>query len=168
MTHRAPSPGATSSADLSGAERPWAETPRAETFAEASDAGAEVAVAGAAHGNDARRGGRGHQGTDMMADYGTPTVAPVSGTVEHRGSSLGGLSWYLYGDDGDMYYGTHLSGYANQGVGHVAARHRGRPDLQRRSVRALRMGTDVHLERPGGHLVGRPGRVLWCPQHQWS
>jgi murein DD-endopeptidase MepM/ murein hydrolase activator NlpD len=70
---------------------------------------------------DARSGGRGHQGTDMMADYGTPTVAPVSGTVEHRGSSLGGLSWYLYGDDGDMYYGTHLSGYENEGAGWVEA-----------------------------------------------
>jgi murein DD-endopeptidase MepM/ murein hydrolase activator NlpD len=82
-------------------------------------------VAGSVHfvdsWGDARSGGRGHQGTDMMADYGTPTVAPVSGTVEHRGSSLGGLSWYLYGDDGDMYYGTHLSGYENEGAGWVEA-----------------------------------------------
>lgn len=70
---------------------------------------------------DARSGGRSHTGTDMLAEYGTPTVAPVSGTVEHRGSSLGGLSWYLYGDDGDMYYGTHLSGYENEGAGWVEA-----------------------------------------------
>ena len=70
---------------------------------------------------DSRSGGRGHQGTDMMADYGTPTVAPVGGTVEHRGSSLGGLSWYLHGDDGNTYYGTHLSGYENEGAGWVAA-----------------------------------------------
>jgi murein DD-endopeptidase MepM/ murein hydrolase activator NlpD len=55
----------------------------------------------------------------MMAAYGTPTVAPVSGQVVHRGSSLGGLSWYIYGDNGNMYYGTHLSGYANQGAGWV-------------------------------------------------
>jgi murein DD-endopeptidase MepM/ murein hydrolase activator NlpD len=67
----------------------------------------------------ARSGGRTHKGVDMMADTGTPTVAPVSGEVEHRGSSLGGLSWYVYGDNGDMYYGTHLSGYENQGVGWV-------------------------------------------------
>jgi murein DD-endopeptidase MepM/ murein hydrolase activator NlpD len=39
----------------------------------------------------------------------------------HRGSSLGGLSWYVYGDNGNMYYGTHLSGYANQGAGWVEA-----------------------------------------------
>lgn len=69
----------------------------------------------------ARSGGRTHQGTDMMADHGTPTVAPVSGTVEHRGSSVGGLSWYVHGDDGNTYYGTHLSGYANEGAGWVAA-----------------------------------------------
>jgi len=82
-------------------------------------------VAGAVHFVDswgqARSGGRTHKGTDMMAEYGTPTVAPVSGTVEHRGSSLGGLSWYVRGDDGDTYYGTHLSGYENEGAGWVEA-----------------------------------------------
>jgi murein DD-endopeptidase MepM/ murein hydrolase activator NlpD len=69
----------------------------------------------------ARSGGRRHLGVDMLAARGTPTVAPVSGEVQHRGSSLGGLSWYVYGDNGNMYYGTHLSGYENQGVGHVEA-----------------------------------------------
>jgi murein DD-endopeptidase MepM/ murein hydrolase activator NlpD len=69
----------------------------------------------------ARSGGRSHKGVDMMSAAGTPTVAPVSGQVVHRGSSLGGLSWYLYGDNGNMYYGTHLSGYANQGAGWVEA-----------------------------------------------
>jgi peptidoglycan LD-endopeptidase LytH len=66
-----------------------------------------------------RSGGRTHKGTDMMASAGTPTVAPVSGRVEHRGSSLGGLSWWVYGDDGNTYYGTHLSAYENVGAGHV-------------------------------------------------
>jgi len=69
----------------------------------------------------ARSGGRRHQGVDMMSAHGTPTVAPVSGEVQHRGSSLGGLSWYVYGDNGNMYYGTHLQGYENQGVGWVEA-----------------------------------------------
>jgi murein DD-endopeptidase MepM/ murein hydrolase activator NlpD len=69
----------------------------------------------------ARSGGRTPKGVDMMAAYGTPTVAPVSGRVEHRSSSLGGLSWYVYGDNGHTYYGTHLQGYANQGAGHVSA-----------------------------------------------
>jgi peptidoglycan LD-endopeptidase LytH len=68
-----------------------------------------------------RSGGRSHQGVDMMASRGVPTVAPVSGRVEHRGNSLGGLSWYVYGDNGHRYYGTHLSAYANVGAGHVTA-----------------------------------------------
>lgn len=90
-----------------------------------SGGGIVCPVQGPVHFTDtwgaARSGGRTHQGVDMMSAYGTPTVAPVSGRVEHRGSSLGGLSWYVYGDNGHMYYGTHLSGYANQGVGWVAA-----------------------------------------------
>jgi peptidoglycan LD-endopeptidase LytH len=69
----------------------------------------------------ARSGGRTHKGVDMMAANGTPTVAPVSGEVQHRGSSLGGLSWYVYGDNGNTYYGTHLSAYENQGAGWVEA-----------------------------------------------
>jgi peptidoglycan LD-endopeptidase LytH len=68
-----------------------------------------------------RSGGRAHQGVDMMAAMGTPTVAPVSGRVEHRGNATGGLSWWLYGDNGDEYFGTHLSAYANEGVGWVGA-----------------------------------------------
>jgi septal ring factor EnvC (AmiA/AmiB activator) len=91
----------------------------------ASGGGIVCPVQGPVHFTDtwgaARSGGRTHKGVDMMAAYGTPTVAPVSGRVEHRGSSLGGLSWYVYGDNGHTYYGTHLSGYANQGAGQVAA-----------------------------------------------
>jgi murein DD-endopeptidase MepM/ murein hydrolase activator NlpD len=67
----------------------------------------------------ARSGGRSHKGTDMMAAYGVPTVAPVSGRVEHRTASIGGMSWWVYGDDGNTYFGTHLSGYENVGAGHV-------------------------------------------------
>lgn len=68
-----------------------------------------------------RSGGRRHQGVDMMSPRGTPVVAPVSGTVSHRGNSLGGLSFHLNGDDGHYYYGTHLAAYANEGAGHVEA-----------------------------------------------
>lgn len=68
-----------------------------------------------------RSGGRAHKGVDMLSPMGTPTVAPVSGTVSHTGNSLGGLSWHLNGDNGHYYYGTHLSAYANQGAGHVEA-----------------------------------------------
>jgi peptidoglycan LD-endopeptidase LytH len=62
-----------------------------------------------------RSGGRRHKGVDMMANIGVPVVAPVSGTVSHRGNSIGGLSFHLMGDDGHYYYGTHLSRYGAAG-----------------------------------------------------
>lgn len=62
-----------------------------------------------------RSGGRRHKGVDMMARNGTPIVAPVSGTVSHRGNSVGGLSFHLSGDNGHYYYGTHLSRYGAAG-----------------------------------------------------
>ena len=68
-----------------------------------------------------RSGGRSHKGVDMLSPRGTPTVAPVAGRVVHKESGLGGLTWYVYGDDGNTYYGAHLSSYANQGVGRVQA-----------------------------------------------
>lgn len=62
-----------------------------------------------------RSGGRRHQGVDMLSPRGTPVVAPVSGTVSHRSNSLGGLSFHLNGDDGNYYYGAHMSSYGNDG-----------------------------------------------------
>jgi murein DD-endopeptidase MepM/ murein hydrolase activator NlpD len=55
----------------------------------------------------------------MMAPTGTPVLAPASGSVSHRGNSIGGLSFHLNGDNGDYYYGTHLSAYGQSG--HVSA-----------------------------------------------
>ncbi len=63
-----------------------------------------------------RSGGRRHKGVDMMASIGTPIVAPVSGTVSHRSNRVGGRSFHLNGDDGNYYYGTHLSGYGEAGT----------------------------------------------------
>lgn len=58
-----------------------------------------------------RSGGRTHAGVDMFAARGNPVVAPVDGVVEKRFSSIGGLSFNLWGDDGNYYYGAHMSGY---------------------------------------------------------
>ena len=60
-----------------------------------------------------RSGGRQHKGVDMFAAYGTPVVAPVAGRSERSTNTLGGLSFRLWGDDGNFYYGAHLSAYGS-------------------------------------------------------
>lgn len=62
-----------------------------------------------------RSGGRRHKGVDMMAAHGTPLVAPVAGSVRHTQNRLGGLAYYLTGDDGNQYYGAHLSRFGASG-----------------------------------------------------
>lgn len=67
---------------------------------------------------EGRSGGWRHLGVDITAPMGTPTVAPVSGSVRYSRDSAGGLSWHLDGDDGIYYYGTHLSRFGSV-TGHV-------------------------------------------------
>lgn len=55
----------------------------------------------------------------MMAPTGSPIYAPVSGNVRPNQNALGGLSFYLDGDNGDRYYGAHMSSYG--ATGRVAA-----------------------------------------------
>ncbi|MEM7326074.1 MAG: hypothetical protein AAF531_23505, partial [Actinomycetota bacterium] len=58
-----------------------------------------------------RSGGRRHKGVDLLAEIGVPIVAPVSGRVEFRSNSVGGRSFHLFGENGNYFYGTHLSAY---------------------------------------------------------
>ena len=67
-----------------------------------------------------RSGGRRHEGNDILAPRGTPVVASVAGSVRPHNSGLGGISYYLNGEDGNTYFGTHLD--RTSGVsGRVAA-----------------------------------------------
>ncbi|MEO6121146.1 MAG: M23 family metallopeptidase [Acidimicrobiales bacterium] len=62
-----------------------------------------------------RSGGRRHLGNDVFAPRGTPVVASVAGTVEDASGGLGGLAYYLRGEDGHTYYGAHLDTLAPPG-----------------------------------------------------
>jgi len=56
-----------------------------------------------------RPGGRSHQGTDVLAPYGAPVVAVISGVIQTNYSANGGLSLYLRGVDGTQYFYAHNS-----------------------------------------------------------
>lgn len=57
----------------------------------------------------ARPGGRHHEGTDVMAPYGEPVVAVISGVIHPNYSRNGGISLYLEGVDGNEYFYAHNS-----------------------------------------------------------
>jgi murein DD-endopeptidase MepM/ murein hydrolase activator NlpD len=60
-----------------------------------------------------RSGGRTHKGVDMSASRGTPLVAMESGAIYRlSNSTLGGISIYLIGNSGDLYYYAHLDAWA--------------------------------------------------------
>jgi LysM repeat protein len=62
-----------------------------------------------------RGSGRYHEGTDLFAKYGSAVRAPVSGTVELKRGSLGGLQFNLHGSDGIEYLGSHLDSAGETG-----------------------------------------------------
>jgi len=66
----------------------------------------------------ARAGGRSHQGNDILSPRGTPVVANVGGNVQQHPNGLGGLAYFLQGDDGKEYYGAHLESFSGA-TGHV-------------------------------------------------
>jgi peptidoglycan LD-endopeptidase LytH len=62
-----------------------------------------------------RSGGRTHKGTDIMNPLGNKVHAIVDGVISRQtNSSLGGISLYLKGDDGNEYYYAHLMRYESR------------------------------------------------------
>ncbi len=60
-----------------------------------------------------RSGGRGHEGVDMLAARGTPVVAVEDGVIQSlRSSTLGGITVWLGGASGDVFYYAHLDSHA--------------------------------------------------------
>jgi LysM repeat protein len=62
-----------------------------------------------------RSDGRGHAGTDIFAVRGALVVAPVSGDAEQKTGTLGGIQVRFWGDDGHVYWLTHLEGFGKGG-----------------------------------------------------
>ena len=61
-----------------------------------------------------RSGGRRHKGTDILSPRGTPIYAYESGAITRMtNSSVGGISIYMRGASGNVYYYTHLQGYVS-------------------------------------------------------
>jgi murein DD-endopeptidase MepM/ murein hydrolase activator NlpD len=58
-----------------------------------------------------RSGGRSHQGVDMMAGFGTPLVAVVSGSISQDVGGLAGNSIWLSGSNGTSYFYAHLQDF---------------------------------------------------------
>jgi murein DD-endopeptidase MepM/ murein hydrolase activator NlpD len=101
---------------------------------------------------DPRPGGRHHMGTDVLAPYGSPVVAVTAGVIRTDYSSLGGISLFLRGTDGDEYFYAHNSRNVARDGQHVGA---GELIAYVGTTGDARGGpAHVHFERhPGG---GRP------------
>lgn len=115
---RAAAAGSRSASSGSGtAGRPAARpSPRP---AAPSAAGMTCPVAGASAYVDSwgapRSGGRRHEGVDMLGARGTPIVAVVDGSVQHKQSSLGGLTAWLTGANGFKYFYGHFDSFGAAG-----------------------------------------------------
>ncbi len=109
-----------------------------------------------------RPGGRRHLGVDIFAPRGTPVVASVGGVIEHRPGSVAGLAYYLHGDDGHGYYGSHLQAL----VARPGRVERGQV-IGRVGNTGNASGTPPHLHfefKPGGGRAVNPYPTLtrWC------
>lgn len=103
-----------------------------------------------------------HEGVDLFAVDGTPVIACVDGVIRKLADgSIGGISFWLDGDDGITYYYGHLRGYAPG----LAAGQRVRLGQVLGYVgdTGVAQGTYPHLHfevHPGGGLPVTPKPIL--------
>jgi LysM repeat protein len=102
-------------------------------------------------------GGRIHEGVDVFARRGAPVVAPVAGDVWQVTGEVGGHQFWLQGDDGHKYLGSHLQRFGASGrvsagtvVGYVGT-----------SGNAKGTPPHLHFELfPGGSEPSNPYAIL--------
>lgn len=109
-----------------------------------------------------RHGGRNHAGNDIFAKRGTTVLAPMGGTLRRADGSRAGIAFYIDGDDGTTYYGSHLDSVTTQG-GRV---ERG-AKIGTVGTTGNANGTPPHLHfevKPGGGASIDPYGYLrtWC------
>jgi LysM repeat protein len=100
-----------------------------------------------------RSGGRFHEGNDLFAARGTPTVAVVAGTAVQKVGPIGGRQVKLLGDDGTTYYYTHLDRFG------VAGRVAAGTEIGYVGSSGNAAGTSPHLHfelHPGGGEAVNP------------
>jgi LysM repeat protein len=97
----------------------------------------------------AKPDGRRHEGVDVFAAGGTEILAPVGGRLRNLDGSRGGLQFYLDGDDGYTYFGSHLDAWGPEG--RVEA---GQPiGLVGNSGNAANTSPHLHFEMIHGSVV---------------
>lgn len=104
-----------------------------------------------------RSGGRSHQGTDLLAPYGSPVYAVADGVVDTTSSSNGGISLYLRATNGERYFYAHNS----ENVARDGQRVEAGQLIARVGSTGNAGSTDhVHFEREVGGSAVNPYRFL--------
>ncbi|HSK22283.1 MAG TPA: M23 family metallopeptidase [Egicoccus sp.] len=111
---------------------------------------------------DPRSGGRRHKGTDVFGPMGAEVYAITSGVIaRHTNGGLGGISIYLQGDDGNLYYYTHLQGRAPLGALGTRVQAGDHIAFNGDSGNARGGAPHIHFERkPGGGAPVNPYAYL--------
>ena len=107
---------------------------------------------------DPRPGGRTHEGIDLIAARGTPSVAVHSGTVHRTSSSIGGLGVVVFHDgSADWTFYTHFDSYGSYGEG----AHVGSGDVIGYVGNTGTTVYHLHFEyHPGGGAAANPYSML--------